>query len=99
MIHKELAHFLLEKDLLPISLGIYLGTVLQKFLESIVSGLITPSLHLIIPDKFFHIGEDKNSILKKYNFDIQGVINNTLSMILSLVVSYVLVKYIIEKLK
>ena len=93
---KSIQTFLLEKDLLPLSLAIYIGTVLQKFLEKLVNGLIMPSLKSLTPKPIQDIGNNK--FLKDNGFDLKGVFNHTLSLIIAIIISYFLVRYVVEKM-
>lgn len=90
---KKIQKFLLERDLLSLSLAIYLGTVLQQFLASFVDGLVTPLLSMLIPKRLkdFH----ENSFLKEHNFNIRKIITNLISLVIAVLLSYVLVRYVL----
>ena len=83
----------MEKDLLPLALAIYLGTVMQKFLESIVASLVMPLLGLITPAWFY---TQKLDVMGA-KLDIGDAISNTIMMIVAILVFFVLVRWIIEK--
>lgn len=90
---KRIQKFLLERDLLSLSLAIYLGTVLQQFLASFVDGLITPLLSMIVPKRLkdFH----ESSFLKKHNFNLRKIVTDLISLIIAVLISYILVRHVL----
>ena len=50
-VKKEVKALLLKGDLLVMSLSVYLGFVLQKFLQSLVKHIFYPFISFFIPKK------------------------------------------------
>ena len=72
----EFKRMLTKSDLLQLSLAVYLGTVLQKFLESIVDGLFMPLLSRLLPISILH---QKLQFLDA-ELDVGNIISNVVSM-------------------
>ena len=85
--------FLSNRELLNLTIAVYLGTVLQKFLEDIISEIIYPLLQIILPESIY-----KNVDFKFYNTDINigKIIKSTISFFVAVVVCYyfvIILKY------
>jgi large-conductance mechanosensitive channel len=86
---EKVIHFLKKKDLIYMSLAVYLGLVIQKLLESLVGDIIIPLVSYPIPKK-----------LKKINIQILDLkINKFLTLfissIIAIIVTYNFTKIII----
>ncbi len=92
-VKNELKQLFIEGDLLIISLSVYLGFVLQKFLESLVRNIFYPILSSLIPkDAFIHFKINDKTV------DIGDVIRNLINLILGLFISYVIIRILLKYL-
>ena len=91
----HLKKLLMWHELLPLSLAIYLGTVMQRFLESTVKHLVVPAITMVVPiDE--NIDPIKLSILDKYGFNIKDVIAQTFSLTIALIVCYLFIRSLVD---
>ena len=86
---KKVMHFLKKKDLIYMSLAVYLGLVIQKFLESLVGDIVIPLISYPIPKKFKKIN------IKILNLNINKFITLLISTIIAIIVSYNFIKIIV----
>ena len=85
---KNLIKFLKQHDLIYMALSVYLGIVLEKFLESFIKDIFVPIVSTPIP----------NSI-KQYSFDVLNMnvnnfITNIFRLLMSIIVSYLFVRIV-----
>ena len=83
--------FLSATELLNLTVAVYLGTVLQKFLEDIIAEVIYPLLQIVLPESIY-----KNVDFKFYNTDINvgKIIKSTISFFVAVIVCYYFVAMI-----
>ena len=83
--------FLSAPELLNLTVAVYLGTVLQQFLEDIISEVIYPLLQIVLPETIY-----KNVDIKFYNTDINvgKIIKSTMSFFVAVIVCYYFVAMI-----
>jgi len=86
--------FLMWHELLPLSLAIYLGTVLQKFLESIVKNVIVPATTMVMPITASDAID--LSFLDKYGFNFKEAISQSFSFSIAVYVCYLFVRYFVD---
>ena len=85
---KNFIKTLLWRDLLPLALAVYFGTVLQGFLESLVSHVIIPALAYFLP---LNLGEQTHK-----KIDYKELITKSITMIIAVLIIYTFVKLIIK---
>ena len=76
-----------KTELIELAAAVYLGTVMQRYLESIVDGILMPMLHKILPIDILH---------KKFmvmDIDLSPVLTNSVSMILALILVYIVLAF------
>lgn len=93
-VKKELKLLLLKDDFLVISLSVYLGFVLQNFLESLVKYLIFPLLNSVVPVNL----EDVNFKINNVHIKFSEIIQNFINLVIGLVLSYVIIRIMIKHL-
>lgn len=93
-VKKELKLLLLKDDFLVISLSVYLGFVLQNFLESLVNHLIYPLLNSVIPINLDKVDFKINNVHIKFSNIIQNFINLVIGLILSYVIIRIMIKHL-----
>jgi large-conductance mechanosensitive channel len=93
-VKKELKLLLLKDDFLVISLSVYLGFVLQKFLESLVKYLIFPLLNSVVPVNL----EDVDFKINNVHIKFSEIIQNFINLVIGLVLSYVIIRIMIKHL-
>lgn len=93
-VRKELKLFLLKDDLLIISLSVYLGFVLQNFLESLVKHLIFPIINSVVP-----VNLEKASFkINNVHIELSEIIKNFINLLIGLILSYIIIRIMIKKL-
>ena len=82
-----------KTELIELAAAVYLGTVMQRYLESIVDGILMPVLHNILPIDILH---KQFMVLGIY---LSPVLTNTVSMILALILVYMVIglKWVVYK--
>jgi len=93
-VKKELKLLLLKDDFLVISLSVYLGFVLQNFLESLVKHLIFPLLNSVVPVNL----EDVDFKINNVHIKFSEIIQNFINLVIGLVLSYVIIRIMIKHL-
>jgi large-conductance mechanosensitive channel len=93
----NIRHFLFDKDLLQLILAVYLGTVVQKFFDSLVHGFIMPLMIILVPNSNFDSFEDIQ--IKLFNVDIAigDIIINMINLLIGFFISYMFVTYFLYK--
>ena len=71
------------------SLAVYLGLVIQKFLESLVGDIVIPLISYPIPKKFKKIN------IKILNLNINKFITLLISTMIAIIVTYNFTKFIV----
>jgi len=88
------SHVFKDTELIELALAVYLGSVMEVFLRSIVSGILMPLLEHILPIDILH------QQFKILNIDITTVIQSTISMIIALALASMIMnfkKYVYKK--
>jgi large-conductance mechanosensitive channel len=93
-VKKELKLLLLKDDFLVISLSVYLGFVLQNFLESLVKHLIFPLLNSVVPVNL----EDVSFKINNVDINFSEIIQKFINLVIGLVLSYVIIRIMIKHL-
>jgi large-conductance mechanosensitive channel len=93
-VRKELKLLLLKDDFLVISLSVYLGFVLQNFLESLVKHLIFPLINSVVPINLDEIGFNINNV----HIELSEIIRNFINLLIGFILSYIIIRIIIKKL-
>ena len=86
-IRKKLRDVFTHTELLQLSLAVYLGTVLQKLLESIVTNIFMPILDRLLP---INILDEKIQLID-VDINIGEIISNLISMIIALSLAYAII--------
>lgn len=93
-VKKELKLLLLKDDFLVISLSVYLGFVLQNFLESLVKHLIFPLLNSVVPVNL----EDVSFKINNVHINFSEIIQKFINLVIGLVLSYVIIRIMMKQL-
>jgi large-conductance mechanosensitive channel len=92
----RLRNFLIEKDLIYIMIAVYVGTVLQKFLETFTKSIIMPILTLITPEWFEKREKDFKDTLETLGFvNMKELISQTFNLIIAISISYILIRFVL----
>jgi len=86
-IRSRIKWILNKTELIELAAAVYLGTVLQRYLESIVDGILMPILHKVLPIDILH---------KKFmvmNINLSPVLTNSVSMIMALILVYMVLAF------
>lgn len=91
---QELIEFLKEYSVIGMAIGVIVAQISKDLVDSIVKGVFTPFINLIVPgDKIdnliFMIGGSK--------FDVGIIINALLTFAIVLIVLYIIVKKILKR--
>ena len=84
---KNIIKILLWRDLLPLAIAVYLGTVFQNFFKSLVSNIFLPFVANIIP---FYLGT-----ISEHKIDYKELTIDTITLIIAIVIIYIFVKVIL----
>ena len=76
-----------KTELIELAAAVYLGTVLQRYLESIVDGILMPILHKVLPIDILH------KKLMVMNINLSPVLTNSVSMIMALILVYMVLAF------
>ena len=93
-IKSELKWLLVKDDFLVISLSVYLGFVLQKFLESLVSDVVYPILDAITP---YSLNDLKFRVAGK-EIMLNILVKRFIDLILAIALSYIILRVILKQL-
>lgn len=77
----------LETELIELALAVYLGSVMEAFLRSIVSGIIIPIIQNFLPIDILH------AKFKILNINFGDVFQHTISMIIALFLATVIINF------
>ena len=89
---QKLFKILMWRDLLPLSMAVYFGTVLQRFFESLVNNVIIPIILSIVPENMY-----KNFMKKtKHKTDLSDFSLKLLTLLISVIIIYFVIKSIIK---
>lgn len=91
---RGLIEFLKENSVIGLAVGVIMAQTSKSVIDSIVNGLFTPLIGLIVPSS--KIG---NMIfqIRGVKFDFGSIISAALSFIITMTVLYVLVKKLLKK--
>ena len=81
------SHVFKETELIELALAVYLGSVMEAFLRSIVSSIVMPILEKLLPIDILH------KQLKILGMDLSNVMQNTISMIIALVLASLIINF------
>ncbi|MDD5071512.1 MAG: MscL family protein [Patescibacteria group bacterium] len=89
-----LIEFLKEYSVIGLAIGVIVAQTSKDLIDSIVKGIFTPLINLIVPgEKFsnlaFHISGTR--------FDVGSIISSFLTFIIVMVILYVVVKKILKR--
>ena len=90
----ELKMLLLKNDFLVISLSVYMGFVLQNFLDSLGKNLIYPLINSMLP---FNL-EELNFKINNVEIELSDIIQNFINLIIGVILSYIIIRVIIKQL-
>ena len=96
---QQFSQFLLNKDLLQLILAVYLGSVLQKFLDSFVNGLILPLMILFVPNSQYTNFDDITVKFLGVDIEAGKLTMSLINLFLGFLISYIFVYYVINYLK
>jgi len=86
--------FLKEYSVIGLAIGMVIGQVSTNLINSIVKGIFTPLIELIVPrDKFSGLVFS----IRGVNFDIGSVISNTITFFIVLILLYIIIKKILKQ--
>ena len=86
-VRMQIRKILNKTELIELAAAVYLGTVMQRYLESIVDGIFMPLLHKVLPIDILH---------KKFmvmDMNLSPVLTNSVSMILALILVYIVLAF------
>lgn len=89
---KTIFKTLMWRDLLPLSMAVYFGTVLQRFLESLISNLIIPLIIMLIPKELYK----KYLKTTEFDTDLRDFSLKLLTLLVSILILYYVIKSIIK---
>lgn len=93
----SIGEFLYTGNLLQLIVAVYLGTVLQKFFNTFVEGIIMPLLILLVPNsKFSKFSEIEMEILG-VRLKIGELIVSLIKMFIGFIVTYIFVVHFVFK--
>jgi large conductance mechanosensitive channel len=91
---KDLLEFLKEYSVIGLAIGVIVAQTSKDLIDSIVKGIFTPFIDLIVPgDKFSNLAFNIGSA----RFDIGLIISSFLTFIIVMVILYVVVKKILKR--
>lgn len=91
---KGLLEFLKEYSVIGLAIGVIVAQTSKDLIDSIVKGLFTPFINLIVP------GEKFNNLtfsIAGSQFEIGSIISSLLTFIIVMVILYVVVKKILKR--
>lgn len=91
---RGLIEFLKENSILGLAIGVIMAQTSKSVIDSIVNGLFTPLIGLVVPSS--KIGNLVFQI-KGVKFDFGSIISAALSFIITMTLLYVLVKKLLKK--
>lgn len=92
----QLRNFLKEGDLIYYMIAVYTGTVLNNFLTAFSKSIVKPTFGMILPS-FLQLNEENYAQLESLGFvDMKNLITQTISLIISIIVSYLVLRYILK---
>ncbi|MDD5290928.1 MAG: MscL family protein [Patescibacteria group bacterium] len=91
---KGLLEFLKEYSVIGLAIGVIVAQTSKDLIDSIVKGIFTPLIDLIVPgEKFSNLAFN----LAGTRFDIGTIISSLLTFIIVMVILYVVVKKILKR--
>lgn len=91
---RGLFEFLKEYSVIGLAIGVIVAQTSKDLIDSIVRGLFTPFIDLIVPgDKFSNLAFN----LAGTRFDIGTIVSSLLTFIIVMVILYVVVKKILKR--
>jgi large-conductance mechanosensitive channel len=91
---KGLFAFLKEYSVIGLAIGVIVAQISKDLIDSIVKGIFTPFIQLIIPGGGF---QNLAFYIKDVKFDAGLIISNFLTFIIVLTILYILIKKILKK--
>lgn len=93
---KGLFEFLKEYSVIGLAIGVIVAQISKDLIDSIVKGIFTPLISLIILGGSF---QNLSFYIKDAKFDVGLIISNFLTFIIVLTILYILIKKILKKEK
>jgi large conductance mechanosensitive channel len=90
---RNLWEFLKEYSVLGLAIGMVLGQITKELIDSIVKGVLTPIVNLVIP------GDQVNNLafmIGKTEFNIGPIVSAILTFAITLIALYIIVKKILK---
>ena len=89
-----LYEFLKEYSVIGLAIGVIVAQISKDLIDSIVAGLFTPLIDLLVPGQEF-----KNLIFSFHGvkFDIGSIVDAFLTFLIVMIVLYILVKKILKR--
>jgi len=91
---KGLFEFLKENSVIGMAIGVIVAQISKDLIDSIVKGVFTPLIGLLIPGKGF---ERLAFAVNGSRFDFGIIVSNTLTFFIVMTILYVVVKKILKR--
>jgi len=91
---KGLVEFLKEYSVIGLAIGVIVAQASKDLIDSIVKGLFTPFIDLVVPgEKFSNLAFN----IVGTRFDVGSIISSFLTFIIVMIILYVVVKKILKR--
>ena len=97
MMFKRIIGFLNTDDLLALTLAVYLGTIFERFLTSIVDGALTPLLFYMFRVDESSVKDINIAIGDKNTLEIGEIVSNLIHLCIGIFASYKVFIYLKNK--
>ena len=88
--------FMKERDLIYLTIAVYIGTILNKFLTTFTNSVIIPVFNLIIPDSLL-IENIINKKLEGLGFvNLRELVRDFLSLGIAIILSYYVIRFVLN---
>jgi len=91
---KGLFEFLKEYSVIGLAIGVIIAQISKDLVDTIVKGLFTPLIQLIIPGEKF---QNFAFYIKDVKFDIGSILSALLTFLIVLTFLYIIIKKILKK--
>ena len=89
-------NFLKEGDLIYYMIAVYTGTVLNNFLTAFSKSIVKPTFGMILPS-FMQFSDKNYQEMEELGFvDMKDFITQTISLIISIIVSYLILRFVLK---
>lgn len=89
----DLFKFLNEYSVIGLAIGVIIAQVSKDVVDSLVKGIFTPLISLIVPGKSF---QTMALYIKGIRFDIGSIVSSTLTFFIVLLILYIVIKKILK---